>query len=83
MAALTQAINKFWRNQLDCGDKEFPTNDDEIPFMTLEYQNLLEEIADVQIMLWQMVILLNADVDLITEEKLDRQLRRMEEENAD
>lgn len=83
MAELTQAINKYWRKQLDCGNKAFPTADDEIPFMTPEYQNLLEEIADVQIMLWQIEELLNVDADSIIEEKLDRQLRRMEEENAD
>lgn len=50
-----------------------------------EYMNLVEEIADVQIMLDQMKFFLAAknDVEKIIDEKLDRQLARMEEENAD
>ena len=52
MAELTQAINKFWRKDLKCGygaieesglDKESEA-----------YINLIEEIADVEIMLEQM-----------------------------
>ena len=77
MAELTQAINKFWRKQLDCGNSNFHTDFD-MPFMTSEYENIIEEIADVQIMLWQMTYLLNADVTPIIEQKLDRQLERIE-----
>ena len=55
MAELTQAINKFWRKDLKCGygaieesglDKESEA-----------YINLIEEIADVEIMLEQMKVL--------------------------
>ncbi len=90
MAELTQAINKFWRKQLKCGiftmEEIIKLNND---FNTLEevkaeknYQNLLEEIADVQIMLWQMEYLLNADVSHVIEQKLDRQLERIKENGA-
>lgn len=83
MAELTQAINKFWRKQMMCG---FVLLDDikaeETEKLKLSdekgYQNLVEEIADVQIMLWQMAYLLNADVTPIIEQKLDRQLKRIE-----
>jgi len=90
MAELTQAINKFWRKQLKCGlfamedikglDSEFNTLE-EIK-SEKNYQNLIEEIADVQIMLWQMEYLLNADVSTIIEQKLDRQLERIKSRNA-
>ena len=86
MAELTQAVNKFWRKQLKCG--LFAMEDIKRlngEFNTLEeikseknYQSLIEEIADVQIMLWQMEYLLNADVSPIIEQKLDRQLERIE-----
>ncbi len=88
MAELTQAINKFWRKQLCCGRMTFPKNDCDMPFMTAEYENLIEEISDVQIMLEQMKFLLlphsvNAEyIEKIIEEKLDRQLRRMEVESC-
>ena len=72
MAELTQAINKFWRKQ---GNGQ--STDKSISDCTY---NLLEEIADVQIMLWQMEYLLNADVTPIIEQKLDRQLERIESE---
>ena len=75
MAELTQAINKFWRRPLQCGSvrrEPHGFSDSE------EYQNLVEEIADVQIMLWQLAYLLNADVLPIIEQKLDRQLERIE-----
>lgn len=80
MAELTQAINKFWRKQLDCGKKTLPKDDFYMPFMTAEYENLCEEIADVQIMLWQLEHLLNADVEPIIEQKISRQLERIERE---
>lgn len=73
MAELTQAINKFWRKPLQRGGvrrEPHGFND------TKEYENLIEEIADVQIMLWQMAYLLNADVIPIIKQKLDRQLER-------
>ncbi len=87
MAELTQAINKFWRKDLQC--RKYPYNpwDGYMPDGSEEYKNLLEEIADVQIVLEQMKIFLDSlnveHIDEIIEQKLDRQLRRMEEENAD
>ena len=78
MAELTQAINKFWRKQLKCGKLEFS----HAGFCNKEYENLIEEIADTQIMLEQMKILLNCEgnVQLAIEEKLDRQIARITEE---
>ena len=85
MAELTQAINKFWRKQMMCGFvslDEIKSEETENSKLSGEkgYQNLVEEIADVQIMLWQMTYLLNADVTPIIEQKLDRQLERIESE---
>ena len=85
MAELTQAINKFWRKQMMCGFvslDEIKEEETENSKLSDEkgYQNLVEEIADVQIMLWQMAYLLNADVPQIIEQKLDRQLERIESE---
>lgn len=79
MAELTQAINKFWRKVLKCGKRELVRYDDNL-FFPKEQDNLVEEIADVQIMLWQMEYLLNADVSTIIEQKLNRQLERIEKE---
>lgn len=72
MAELTQAINKFWRKQ---GNGQSTDKD-----LSICMDNIVEEIADVQIMLWQMAYLLNADVIPIIEQKLDRQLGRIEKE---
>lgn len=82
MAELTQAINKFWRKQLNCGKK--PLND--VPFGTKEEINIEEELVDVYIMILQMKYLhkiSDSDFDNEIRRKLDRQLRRMEEENVD
>jgi len=46
--------------------------------MSPTYDNLVEEMADVQIMLWQMEYLLNADTSIIIQQKLDRQIGRIE-----
>ena len=75
MGELIQAINKYWRKCLDCGNK--PIINGYMPMVSSTYDNLVEEIADVQIMLWQMAYLLNADVTPIIEQKLDRQLERI------
>lgn len=85
MAELTQAINKYWRKDLQCGKHLYNPWDGYMPEDSDEYSNLVEEIADVEIMLAQMKFFLatgNA-VEKIIEGKLDRQLARMEEENAD
>lgn len=69
-----QAINKLWRSighgQLT--EKSFKEC----------LENLTEEMADVQIMLWQMEYLLlsGQEVNQMIEKKLDRQLKRIEEE---
>lgn len=72
MAELTQAINKLWRKQ---GNGQITHNK-----ISTCMDNIVEEIADVQIMLWEMVYMLNADVAPIIEQKLDRQLERIKEE---
>lgn len=88
MAELTQAINKFWRKQLKCGlftieevknCGEWISDFSELK-ATDGYKNLVEEMADVQIMLWQLENLLNADTSIIIQQKLDRQMERIESE---
>ena len=76
MAELTQAINKYWRKQLECGKLT--------PFATQpgneEWKNIVEEIADVQICIKQVKYLLDIrDMDIIPvlEHKLNRQLERI------
>lgn len=82
MAELTQAINKFWRKQLDCGKIELPKDvDDTFPAFCKEYDNLVEEIADVQIMLWQMEEFLHCNINPTVERKLNRQMGIIETES--
>ncbi len=73
MAELTQAINKFWRKSKSdrCKKEDFE----------LARKNIVEELADVQIMLWQMgyYILSANEIETVIEEKLDRQIRRIQE----
>lgn len=75
-AELTQAINKFWRKQLECGKRTpFATKPD-----NEEWKNIVEEIADVQICIKQVKYLLDIrDTDIIPvlEQKLNRQLERI------
>lgn len=81
MAGLTQAINKFWRKQLNCGKKAL----NDVPFGTKEEINIEEELVDVYIMILQMKYLhkiSDSDFENGVEHKLDRQLRRMEEESC-
>lgn len=80
MAELTQAINKFWRKQLDCGKRGLPNDPEEIPIFTKEYDNLIEEMADVQVTLLQMTYLLKTDIQSMFDIKLDRQLERIKRE---
>lgn len=80
MAELTQAINKYWRKALVCGTVPIPNKDGYMPMLPREYDNLVEEMADVQIMLWQLEYLLNADTSIIIRHKLDRQMERIERE---
>lgn len=76
MAELTQAINKYWRKQLECGKRT--------PFATKpnneEWKNIVEEIADVQICIKQVKYLLDIqdkDIIPVLERKLNRQLERI------
>ena len=70
MAELTQAINKYWRKK---GNGQ--ATDRELDKC---YNNIVEELADVQIMIWQLTYLLNADVETEIESKIERQLKRIE-----
>lgn len=74
MAELTQAINKWWRV---CGNGQRT----EKSIAECRY-NLVEEIADVQIMLYQLGYLLDSrlEVSEIITKKLDRQLERIKGE---
>ena len=80
MAELTQAINKFWRKQLKCGKVELG----DANFRNEEYENLVEEIADTQIMLEQMKIFLDCEAlaKETVEAKLDRQIERITNRKA-
>mgnify|MGYP002511421013 CR=1 FL=1 len=81
MAELTQAINKYWRKDLQCGKYPYNPWDGYMPDDSKEYNNLVEELADVQIMIWQMKFLLTAtDFDKVIQQKLDRQMERIETE---
>lgn len=75
MAELTVAINKFWR-KLGNGQRVNKSASECI-------QNLVEEIADVQVMLEQVKYLLSIradEVSDIVEQKLDRQIERIKNE---
>ena len=75
MAELTVAINKAWRSH---------PNDVEVPNMGYEnYKNILEEMADTLIMVWQIKYLLGVgegELADIVEQKLDRQIERIKNE---
>ncbi|WP_455715351.1 hypothetical protein [Anaerosporobacter sp.] len=76
---LIQAINKYWRKFLQCGERtSFDFND---MVNNKEYDNLVEEIADVEVMLKQLKILLKCDNEVvkIAEAKVTRQLKHIEE----
>lgn len=77
MAELTVAINKFWR----VGQK--PASDEVLNKMREARSSMIEEIADVGIMLEQITYLLDAhsDVEEITKEKVHRQLERIKKES--
>lgn len=71
MAELTQAINKAWRKRYDDFEERTKT-----------FENIREEICDVEIMLSQIKYLLgcNDKVEQEKERKILRQLERMKEE---
>lgn len=73
-AELTQAINKVWR--LEQVKNRTVTQDIDLSFAK---EHLVEELADVQIMIEQMVYMLNCEYDFNNEKlrKIKRQLERM------
>lgn len=76
MAELTQAINKFWRKQLDFGKRTVL----DVPIGTPEEEHIKEEIADVIITIENVKYLLaikDADIDKIIEQKVEREMERM------
>ncbi len=86
MAELTQAINKFWRKDLKCGCGAIEESG--LDKQSAAYINLVEEIADVEIVLEQMkeMLFCGDRVNEIKEEKLERQIARIrtqQEENEE
>lgn len=79
MAELTQAINKFWRIQLDEGKRSFA----DAWIYSPEENNICEEIADVEICLEQLKIILTSrgKIKRIKILKIKRQLKRIREKN--
>lgn len=75
MAELTQAINKFWRKQLLCGQRELS----KVSFNNPEEKSIIEEIADVEICLEQIkyILVIEKEVEDFKKQKIDRQLTRM------
>lgn len=81
---LLQAMNKYWCHDLKHGKNIYNPWDGYMP-QEAEYWSLIEEIADVEVMLAQLKFFLSAEeeVEKIIEDKIDRQIARMDEENAD
>ncbi len=83
MAELTQAVNKYYRKVLDFKDDLPPCeiwNKTAAHKDTYEYRNLVEEMADVGIMMRQVQLLLgitDEELRAETDAKLDRQMKRM------
>ena len=71
MAELTVALNKAWRNK----EHLYFSKDD----MSEARRNIIEEIADVEIMLEQIKFILDCEGDVFLEKikKVDRQIERM------
>lgn len=72
MAELTVAINKGWRKRHPL---EYSAGS--------EYEHILEEMADTLIMIWQLKYLLGVgegELSEIVEQKLDRQIERIKNE---
>lgn len=81
MAELTKAINKAWRVFNYC--KADTVEDLKVGAMAMQesIRNLIEEIADVEIMLEQIKYLLDCvyAVEEVKEQKIARQLERIKE----
>lgn len=73
MSELTVAINKYWRSKNYGGSIEKTTDAE---------KKVIEEMADVHIMLLQLRYLLDCDDYLldVMDEKLDRQIERINHE---
>ena len=78
MAELTKALNKFWRKNLLCGQVKLTPELVERLKATKEYKDVLEEIADVEIMLKQIVYLLDMDTSEMVDFKLQRLIERID-----
>ena len=80
---LIQAISKFWRMVPQYGENVLSV-DDVIYFSTKEYKNLVEEIADVEVMLAQLKILLRCEDEVVktAEQKVQRELERIRGEEV-
>ena len=79
MAELMQALNKFWRKDLKLG--QLTTL--EVPVGSPQESQIIEEMADVQVCLWHLAYLLNADYSEICERKLDKEIERIKERGDD
>lgn len=74
---LIQAINKYWEGPMENGKvsiEDAPWGKEEI--------SLVEELADMQIMIWQMCYFHGMDLTEAIEGKLDRQIRRISMERG-
>ena len=80
MAELTKALNKFWRKNLLCGQIKLTNDLLKVLKKTPEYRNVLEEVADVQIMIWQIISLLDFEIDDMVEFKIQRTMERIDAE---
>ena len=76
MAELTVAINKYYRADKSCATAKDCLN------LEHKLQNIAEEIADVEIMLEQVKVLLGCskEVEQIKSHKVARQIKRIESE---
>lgn len=76
MAELTQALNKFWREELPCGKKKL----EEIE-LDHNCHNIIEEMADAEIMLAQIKVPLKIPDEILESViKLERQMERINTE---
>lgn len=80
MAELTKALNKFWRKNLLCGQMRLTPELLNRLKQTPEYKDVLEEVADVHIMIMQITHLLQLDIMPMIDFKLQRQIERIEKE---
>lgn len=74
---LIQAINKFWEGPMENGNVSL-----EEAALCKEEIALMEELADMQIMIWQMCYFHGMDLTEPIEGKLDRQIRRISMERG-